>query len=92
MPSVLRVVLFVSLASAASACGHPHPVYYEPPPAPPEYHHYHRLACDHLVECRYRGGHHHYRPHRGHESYWHVHRTRERRYMKCYVDRKRHDY
>jgi len=86
MPSVLRVVLFISMASA---CGHHHPVYYEPRP---DYHHYHRLACDHLVECRYSGGHHHYRPHNDHESYWHVHRTREGRYMKCYVERRRHGY
>ncbi len=89
MPNALRSVLFVSMAAA---CGHHHPVYYESPLPPPGYHHYHRLACDHLVECRYRGGRHDYRPHNNHERYWHVHRTREGRYVKCYVERKHHGY
>ncbi len=88
MQSALRAVLLMSMASA---CGHHHPVYYAPPP-PPDFFHHHRLACDHLVECRYHGGRHHYRPHHDHERYWHVHRTREGRYMKCYVTRNRHDY
>ena len=73
-----------------SACGHHHPVYYERPP--PEYRHYHRLSCDHLVECSYYGGHHHYRPHDSHDWYWHVHRTPAGQYKSCYVVQKHHDH
>ena len=66
MRNVLRAVIaFGSLA----ACGGHHHGYYEAPP-PLEYRHYHRLDCNHLVQCRYFGGAHHFTPHRRHDRYW----------------------
>lgn len=91
MHHVVRVA--VALVGLASCGGHYHGYYETPPPPPPlEYRHYHRLDCDHLVECRYYRGGHHYAPHRRHDRYWHVHRTRRGQYKRCYVVRHRHDY
>ena len=73
-----------------AACGGHYHGHYAPPPRYVDYHHYHRLDCDHLVECHYRRGRHHYRPHRNHDSYWHVHRTPAGHYKRCYVERRRH--
>ena len=90
MPNVLRAVIAFG---CLSACGGHHYGYYDAPPPPPlEYRHYHRLDCNHLVQCRYFGGAHHFTPHRRHDRYWHVHRTERGHYQRCYVVRKRHDY
>lgn len=90
MRSVFRAAVVLGCVMGASACGHHHG-YYEPA-RPLEYRHYHRLRCDHLVECRYYRGRHHYEAHRRHERYWHVHRTERGHYKRCYVVRRHHDY
>lgn len=90
----MRNVLWMTLvAGFLSGCGGHHHGYYRAPPPPPlEYRHYHRLDCDHHVECRYYGGAHHFTRHDSHERYWHVHRTEHGSYKHCYVVRRKHDY
>jgi hypothetical protein len=86
---MIVVVRMALVLGCLASCGGPHYGYYPAPP--PEYRHYHRLDCDHVVECRYDGGAHHFTPHRSHDRYWHVHRT-DNGYKRCYVERRRHDY
>ena len=90
MMSYVGAVL--ALAFVGACGGHYHGYYDAPRPRRVEYRHYHRLDCDHLVECRYRDGRHRYRAHRDHRRYWHVHRTRGGYYKRCYVTQRRHGY